>query len=106
MKIKHISHFKASSAMKLFGFTSDGEEVSLYELTNKNGMQLKVTNYGATITSLKMPLKNGEFVDVVLGFDTLEAYIKSFDLESAPYFGATVGRFAGRINDSEFVLNG
>ncbi|WP_199745207.1 aldose epimerase family protein [Flavobacterium sp. GSP27] len=106
MKIKHISHFKADSVMKLFGFTSDGEEVSLYELTNKNGMQLKITNYGATITSLKMPLKNGALVDVVLGFDTLDAYIKSFDLESAPYFGATIGRYAGRINNGFFSLNG
>ena len=84
----------------------DGEAVDSYELTNKNGMQLKVVTYGAAITSLKMPLKSGEMVDVVLGFDTLEAYIKSFDLESAPYLGATVGRFAGRIKDGAFSLNG
>jgi aldose 1-epimerase len=51
-----------------------------------------------------MPLKNGEIVDVVLGFGYF--ILKSFDLESAPYFGATIGRFAGRINDSEFALNG
>jgi aldose 1-epimerase len=106
MKLKQISHFKPNSVMELLNFSSDSEKVSLYELTNKNGMQLKVTNYGATITSLKIPLKNGELEDVVLGFDTVEAYIKSFDLESAPYFGATIGRFAGRINESEFKLNG
>jgi aldose 1-epimerase len=94
------------SVIELFGLMVDGEAVDSYELTNKNGMQMKVVNYGATITSLKMPLKNGEIVDVVLGFDTLEAYIKSFDLESAPYLGATVGRFAGRINNSTFSLNG
>ncbi|RTY88430.1 galactose mutarotase [Flavobacterium sp. RSP15] len=92
--------------MKLFGLMPDGQEVSVCELINKNGMQLKVTNYGATITWLKMPLKNGALVDVVLGFDTLEAYIKSFDLKSAPYFGATVGRYAGRINNGFFSLNG
>lgn len=96
----------ADSLMELFGFVSNGETVDSYELTNQNGMQLKVINYGATITSLKMPLKNGKIVDVVLGFDTLEAYIKSFDLEGAPYFGATVGRFAGRINNGTFDLNG
>ena len=106
MKIKHLSHFKVNSVMKLVGFTSEGAEVSLYELTNKNGMQLKVTNFGATITALKMPLKSGEMVDVVLGFDTLESYIKSFDMENTPYFGATIGRFAGRIDNSEFALNG
>ena len=92
--------------MELFGLMPGGEVVDSYELTNKNGMQLNVINYGATVTSLKMPLKNGEIVDVVLGFDTLESYINSFDLESAPYLGAAVGRFAGRINDGTFSLNG
>ncbi|MDI5897884.1 aldose epimerase family protein [Flavobacterium sp. XS2P67] len=106
MKIKEISHLKDSCIMGLFGRMHHGEVVDSCELTNKNGMRLKVTNYGATIISLIMPLKNGEFVDVVLGFDTLEAYIKSFDLESAPYFGATVGRYAGRINNGFFSLNG
>lgn len=106
MKLKHLSHFKVNSVMKLVGFTSEGAEVSLYDLTNKNGMQLKVTNFGATIIALKMPLKSGEMVDVVLGFDRLESYIKSFDMENAPYFGATIGRFAGRMDNSEFALNG
>jgi aldose 1-epimerase len=68
-------------------------------------MQLCVINYGATLTSLKVPLTDGEFVDVVLGFDDLESYINSFDLESAPYLGATVGRFAGRISEGSFILN-
>ena len=104
-KIKHISHFKANSIVKLFGLMPDREEVSVCEITNKNGLQMKVINYGATITSLKIPLKSGELVDVVLGFDTLGAYLKSFELESAPYLGATVGRFAGRIKDGEFKLN-
>jgi aldose 1-epimerase len=69
-------------------------------------MQMKVITYGATITSLKIPLKKGGFLDVVLGFDTMEAYLKSFGLKSAPYFGATVGSYAGRINNSTFSLNG
>ena len=106
MKIKHISHFKTNSVMESFGLMPDGEEVSICELSNKNGMQMKVMGYGATLTSLKVPLKNGDLVDVVLGFDTLEAYMQSFNLESAPYLGATVGRFAGRINEGEFKLNG
>jgi aldose 1-epimerase len=76
------------------------------ELTNKNGMQLSVLNFGATITALKVPLKDGGNIDVVLGFDTVEAYTQSFNLQSAPYFGATVGRFAGRINEGVFNLNG
>jgi aldose 1-epimerase len=91
--------------MKSFGLLLNGLDVDSRELMNDSGMRLTVTNFGATITSLKMPLKNGEFVDVVLGFDNLEAYIKSFDLPSAPYFGATVGRYAGRIKNGTFCLN-
>lgn len=105
MKIKDISHLKGNHFKKLFGLIQDDKTVFLYELVNKNGMQLKVTTFGATITSLKMPLNNGEIIDVVLGFDNLESYINSFDLESAPYFGTTVGRFAGRINEGTFCLN-
>jgi aldose 1-epimerase len=91
---------------ELFGLTPDGKIVDSCELSNKNGMKLKVIDYGATVTSLKIPLKNGRILDVVLGFDTLDSYLKSFDLDGAPYFGATVGRYAGRINNSIFSLNG
>jgi len=94
------------SSIKFFGNLPEGGAVDSCELTNKNGMQLKVITYGATITSLKMPLINGNFIDVVLGFDTLDGYLNSFQLKSAPYFGATVGRYAGRINNSSFSLNG
>ena len=94
------------SVIKFFGNLPDGGIIDSCEMTNKNGMQLKVISYGAAITSLKIPLKNGDFIDVVLGFDTLEAYIKSFDLESAPYLGSTVGRYAGRISNGDFNLNG
>lgn len=74
-------------------------------LKNENGFEISIINFGATLTSLKIPLPNGEKVDVVLGFDTLESYQKSFDLESAPYFGAIVGRYAGRISKGKFTLN-
>jgi aldose 1-epimerase len=106
MKIKNIPHFIMGSTVKLFGIMPNGVAVHSCELINKNGMQLKVINYGATVTSLKIPLENDKIVDVVLGFDNLEGYLKSFDLESAPYLGATVGRFAGRINKGIFELNG
>jgi aldose 1-epimerase len=91
--------------MKSFGLMGNGLEVDSYELTNESGMHLTVINFGATITSLKMPLKNGDIVDVVLGFDNLKAYTKSFDLPSAPYLGTTVGRYAGRITNGTFCLN-
>lgn len=101
-----MSNYTKKPMEELFGLLPYGEAVQSYKLTNKNGLQLKIINFGATITSLKIPLKNGEMIDVVLGFDNLEAYLKSFELESAPYLGATVGRFAGRINIGTFNING
>lgn len=106
MEIKNIPHFIMDSTAELFGIMPNDVAAHYYELINKNGMQLKIINYGATVTSLKIPLENDKSVDVVLGFDNLEAYLKSFDLESAPYLGATVGRYAGRINKGAFELNG
>ncbi len=105
MEIKHISHFQDSSAFKSFGLTLDNEEILSFELSNKNGMKVQLINYGATVTSLQIPV-DGKLVDVVLGFDTLESYIASYNLPSAPYFGTTVGRYAGRINKGVFTLNG
>jgi aldose 1-epimerase len=105
MKIKHISHFQEQSGCKLFGLTPDNEEIHSFELINKNGMKVQFINYGATVTSLKVPASNGKLVDVVLGFDTLESYISSYTLPSAPYFGTTVGRYAGRISKGTFTLN-
>ena len=106
IKIIMNSFLNKYSIIKFFGNLPDGGVIDSCELTNKNGMQLKVITYGATVTSLKIPLKNDKFLDVVLGFDTMEAYLNSFQLKGAPYFGATVGRYAGRINNSAFSLNG
>ncbi|MGV3698113.1 aldose epimerase family protein [Flavobacterium sp.] len=92
--------------MKSFGFLPDGKEVLCYTLTNRNGVEFSVMNYGATITSVRIPVENDSKIDVVLGFDSLEDYIKSYYLPSPPYFGTTVGRFAGRINKAKFILNG
>lgn len=97
---------KTNYPIQPFGELPNGQPVSSCLLTNNQGMQLQVINFGATVLSLKVPLKNGSIVDVVLGFDSLESYLKSFDLKSATYYGATVGRFAGRINQGVFVLNG
>jgi aldose 1-epimerase len=106
MKIKQESQFIPNSETKLFGLMPDGESIYVCKIANKKGAILEVINYGATVSSLKIPLKNGGTVDVVLGFDSLESYIKSFDLAGAPYLGSTVGRYAGRINKGSFVLDG
>jgi aldose 1-epimerase len=106
MSKNQISQIYTHKNPKLFGLMPDGKEVLCYTLANKNGMECSVINYGATITSLKIPTANGQKTDVALGFDTLEDYINSFDLPSAPYLGTVVGRFAGRINNAAFTLNG
>lgn len=75
-------------------------------LSNKYGFEISISNYGASLTSLKIPLPSGKKIDVVLGFDTISNYKKSFELPSAPYFGAIVGRYAGRIANGNFELDG
>ena len=84
-----------------FGRTADGKQVDLYTLTNSGGMEVKITTYGATVVSLVLPDRNGKPADVVLGFDSLEDYIRG-----AYYFGCIVGRYANRIAGGKFTLNG
>ncbi len=85
----------------LFGSLPDGKEVHKYMLKNHHGMVVEVINYGAIITSIKVPDRNNDSGDVVLGFETLEEY-----LGSHPYFGAMVGRVCNRIGNSRFELDG
>jgi len=84
-----------------FGKTNDGKNVDLFYLTNKNGTVVKITNYGGIITSIIVPDKIGKFDDIVLGFNTLNKYLKAH-----PYFGAIIGRYANRISKAKFFLNG
>lgn len=78
----------------------DGREVYEYTLTNKNGIKVKVINYGGIITSVLTPDKDGNFNDIVAGFDTLEEY-----LNDEACFGALVGRYANRIGNASFILD-
>jgi aldose 1-epimerase len=87
-----------------FGFAKEGKEIMCHTLKNKNGMEVSVITYGATITSIKVPLINGKTTDVVLGFNQIEDYENSFHLPNAPYLGAVVGRYAGRIKHGSFEL--
>ncbi|MCW3109771.1 MAG: aldose 1-epimerase [Segetibacter sp.] len=80
---------------------SDGKKVFLYTLTNKKGVQVKISNYGGTITSFVTPTKTGASSSIVLGFDDLSGY-----LAHPPYFGATVGRYGNRIADGKFTIDG
>lgn len=85
-----------------FGQTSDGKKVNLYTLRNKNGMIAKLTNFGAALVELHVPDKNGQFADVVLGFDSVDGYAS----DKNPYFGCTTGRYANRIAGGKFTLDG
>ena len=84
-----------------FGQMPDGTAVQLYTLNNNNGMRVKITNYGATITSIHVPDKEGVSGEVTLGSDALEDY-----LDGHPYFGCIVGRYGNRIALGQFTLGG
>lgn len=84
-----------------FGATVKGDETKLYTLTNKNGMEIAVSDYGATLVQVIVPDKEGKPCDVVLGYDEAAGYEEG-DL----FFGAIVGRSANRIGGAFFELNG
>lgn len=81
--------------------TFNGEKIFLYSLENSNGVRVKITNYGGIVTSIIVPDREGNFEDVVLGFDSLSGY-----LNEHPYFGSIVGRYGNRIAYGEFTLDG
>lgn len=89
------------TAVEEWGKTNDGVAVQLFTLGNAKGVTAKVTSYGATLTELHVPDKTGNPANVVLGFAALAPY-----LEPHPYFGATVGRYANRIANASFELDG
>ncbi len=83
-----------------FGQIETGESVSLYTLTGSTGIEVKIMTYGAAITSIKTPDKEGNMTNITLGFDSLDPYLKG-----TPFFGATIGRYGNRIAKGEFTLN-
>jgi aldose 1-epimerase len=84
-----------------FGMTESREAVELYTLTNANGMEARIMTYGGAVVSLKVPDRNGKLGDVVLGYETLDGYLKN-----SPYFGAIIGRYGNRIGKARFSLDG
>jgi len=81
----------------------DFDSIQLYTLRNSSGMTVKVTNYGAIITSIMVPDRDGKFADVVLGYHHVEDYMNAVD---KPYFGAIVGRYGNRIAFGKFSIDG
>ena len=86
-----------------YGTTKDGKSVEIYTLTNDHGMAVKFLSYGGVITEIEAPDRDGRLASVVLGFRTLEEY----ETNSATiYFGALIGRYANRIGQARFTLDG
>src|SRR5579859_5199056 len=92
---------KSSVEVQPFGAIASGEKADLYVLTNSRGMTVAITNYGATVQSIKVPDRTGKFADVVLGFDTAKEYE-----DGTAHIGGTVGRYANRIAHGSFTLAG
>ncbi len=85
-----------------FGETESGVEIDLYKLINDHGMKVGIITYGSTVASIEVPDRDGNFEDIVLGFDQLEGYMKV----KAPHFGGIIGRYANRIGKGQFKING
>jgi aldose 1-epimerase len=84
-----------------FGTLADGSKVRIYTFTNTKGSQVKVTNYGAIVTSIMVPDRKGHLAEVVKGYDDLEGYVKG-----NAYLGSVPGRYANRIAKGSFKLDG
>jgi aldose 1-epimerase len=95
------SSTRATIVVEAFGKTAAGTEVDRYTLRNGHGMQVSIATYGGIVTRLITPDRNGRPGDVVLGYDTLDGYLKA-----SPYFGALIGRYGNRIASGKFGLNG
>jgi len=85
----------------LFGITAEGDSVMLYTLKNEKDYVVKITNFGGIITEIHTPDREGQFGNIVLGFDNLDRY-----LAGHPNFGALIGRYGNRIADAQFTLDG
>ena len=96
-----MSKFKRKTSKHHFGNLKDGREAHIYRLTNPNGLEAEITNFGGILVSLKVPDANQDIDDIVLGYDTLDEYVADKN-----YFGCTVGRYANRIADATITIDG
>jgi aldose 1-epimerase len=101
--VSNLGGAEAKKTMKKepFGKTEDGQPVDLYTLSNKNGVEAAITNFGGIVVSLKVPDRKGKLDDVILGYDQLDGY-----LTNKAFFGAIIGRYGNRVAHGKFVLTG
>lgn len=88
-----------------FGQHANGKDVYLFTLSNQQGTEAKITNYGAIITAIKLKKSDGTFNDIVLGFDDPTQYWSEHYLQNYPYYGAAIGRYGNRINRASFTID-
>ncbi|TAE78405.1 MAG: galactose mutarotase [Verrucomicrobia bacterium] len=85
-----------------FGKLPDGREAQLFTLVNARGLRARISDFGATLVAMETPDRHGDLADITLGFDDAASYLDPAN----PYLGATAGRFANRIRDGKFSLDG
>src|SRR5437764_10666408 len=90
-----------TTAKTSWGKTPDGEEVDLYTLTNKNGVEVAISTYGGAVVSLKVPDRNGKLADAVLGYDSLDGYVND-----KSYFGVIIGSYGYSIGQERYKHDG
>jgi aldose 1-epimerase len=99
-KEAETSNMKAGITEKPFG-TFEQKPVTEYTITNANGVQVSIINYGGTVTKLITPDRDGKMGDVVTGFESLDGFLQ----KGVPYFGALIGRYGNRIANAKFTLD-
>ena len=100
-EIRAQAAIKSGATRAAFGTMPNGTRIEVFTLTNASGMEVRAINYGAIIASIRVPDRGGKLGDVVLGYDTLDGYLKD-----TRFFGAVVGRYGNRIARGKFSLEG
>jgi aldose 1-epimerase len=90
----------------IFGKIPDGREIKFFQVDNEKGVKINFINYGAIITAINMPDKNGHLDNIVCGFDNLQGYLNHDYLSQYPYFGAVIGRYCNRIAKGHLEIEG
>ena len=107
---RHLGHAAGAPSITSQPFgVADGQAVNLYTLTNGRDMTVKITNYGGVVQAIDVPDRNGKVANVALGFSTLDGYVADNTTTTASgetFFGAIIGRYANRIANGSFSLNG